>query len=168
MAAFKKTTSIPAKHLTRVHRDHSLIEPNHTVFHYFRLLITVRYCKRRARHFKPYCMPLTKQDILHIRQAKTILAENFDKHITIPQLARQAGINEAKLKEGFKELFGLSIHTYLQQLRLEKAKHLLLTTEWSVTDITYDIGYSHVTHFITLFKKETGLTPAEWRKEFKG
>lgn len=112
-------------------------------------------------------MPLKKQDIAYIREARTILAENFDKHITIPQLARQAGINEAKLKEGFKELYGHGIHTYLLQLRLEKAQHLLLTTEMTVTDITYHIGYSHVTHFTTLFKKEIGLTPTAWRKKFK-
>lgn len=110
-------------------------------------------------------MPLSNQDILYIQQARTILAENFDKHITIPKLARQTGINEAKLKEGFKELYGQSIHTYLQQLRLQKAQQLLLTTQMSVTDITYDIGYSHVTHFTTLFKNEFGLTPTEYRKK---
>ena len=112
-------------------------------------------------------MPLSKQDITCIRQARTILDENFDKHITIPQLARQAGINEAKLKEGFRELFGNSIHTCILQLRLQKAQELLLTTDMSVTDITYVIGYSHVTHFTSLFKKELGLTPTEWRKKNK-
>lgn len=118
--------------------------------------------------FKPYFMPLSKQDIIYIRQAKAILDENFDKHITIPQLARLTGINEAKLKEGFKELYNLSVHTYLQQLRLEKAKQLLQATNMPITDITYHIGYSHVTHFTTLFKKQFGLTPGEWRKENKG
>jgi len=108
-------------------------------------------------------MPLSKQDMVYIRQAKTILDENFDKHITIPQLARQAGINEAKLKEGFRELYGNSIHTYIQQFRLEKAKQRLLTTSMPITDITYHIGYSHVTHFTTLFKKEVGVTPTEFR-----
>ncbi|HEY8893645.1 MAG TPA: AraC family transcriptional regulator [Niastella sp.] len=121
--------------------------------------------KVTSAFFKPYFMPLSNQDIQYIQQARTILAENFDKHITIPKLARQTGINEAKLKEGFKELYGQSIHTYLQQLRLQKAQQLLLTTQMSVTDITYEIGYSHVTHFTTLFKNEFGLTPTEWRKK---
>ena len=112
-------------------------------------------------------MPLKKQDIQNIRQARTILDENFDKNITIPQLARQSGINEAKLKEGFRELFGNSIHTYLLQLRLEKAKQLLLTTNLTITNITYHIGYSHVTHFTSMFKKETGITPGAWRKKYK-
>ena len=103
--------------------------------------------------------------MVYIRQARATLEENFDKNITIPQLARQVGINEAKLKEGFRELYNQSIHNYLQQLRLEKAKQLLLTTNMSVSDITYEIGYSHVTHFTTLFKKEIGLTPTEWRKK---
>lgn len=110
-------------------------------------------------------MPLTQQDILLIQQARTILAENFDKRITIPQLARQAGINEAKLKEGFKEVYGQSVHAYLLELRLEKAKQLLLKSELSITEITYEIGYSHVTHFTSLFKKELGITPSEWRKK---
>jgi len=111
-------------------------------------------------------MPLSKQDVAYIQQARTILAENFDKHITIPQLARQTGINEAKLKEGFKEVFGYSIHTCILQLRLQKAQELLLTTDMSITDITYVIGYSHVTHFTSLFKKEMGITPTEWKKKF--
>lgn len=111
-------------------------------------------------------MPLSKQDIELIQQARRILEENFEKHITIPQLSRQAGINEAKLKEGFRELFGYSIHTCILQLRLQKAQELLLTTDMSITDITYVIGYSHVTHFTSLFKKEIGMTPTEWKKKF--
>lgn len=112
-------------------------------------------------------MPLSKQDIVHIQQARTILAEHFDKHITIPKLARHAGINEVKLKEGFKELYGHSIHTHQQRLRLEKAQQLLLTTDLTITDITYHIGYSQVTHFTALFKRELGLTPTEWRRKNK-
>jgi AraC-like DNA-binding protein len=111
-------------------------------------------------------MPLKNQDIPYIQQARTILAENFDKRITIPQLARQTGINEAKLKEGFRELFGYSIHTCRLQLRLEKARHLLLTTNMTITDITYHIGYSHVTHFTSLFKKKQGITPTAFRRQF--
>ena len=112
-------------------------------------------------------MPLSKQDIEYIQLARTILDENFDKHITIPELARQAGINEAKLKKGFRELFAQSIHSYLMQMRLQKASQLLLTTDLSITDITYHIGYSHVTHFSTLFKKKTGFSPTEWRNKNK-
>ena len=111
-------------------------------------------------------MPLSKQDIEYIQLARTILDENFDKPITIPQLARQAGINEAKLKEGFRELFGYSIHTCILQLRLQKAQELLLTTDMTITDITYVIGYAHVTHFTSLFKKQMGITPTEWKKKF--
>jgi AraC-like DNA-binding protein len=73
-------------------------------------------------------MPLKRQDIRYIRKAKTIVTENFDKHITIPELAKKAGINETKLKEGFRELYGQSIHDYLLQLRVAKAKDLLRET----------------------------------------
>lgn len=113
-------------------------------------------------------MTLKKEDIRFIRKAKTILNEQFDKPITIPELATRAGINESKLKEGFKELYGQSIHTYLLALRLEKAKHLLENTAMAITDITWHIGYSHITHFTSLFKKELGITPSEWRTKFGG
>ena len=113
-------------------------------------------------------MTLKKEDIRFIRRAKSILNEQFDKPITIPQLAVKSGINESKLKEGFKELYGTSIHTYLLNLRLDKAKHLLENTAMAITDITWHIGYSHITHFTSLFKKELGLTPSEWRMKFGG
>lgn len=110
-------------------------------------------------------MPIKNDDVRFIRQAKTIITEFFDKHLTIPELSKKVGINEAKLKEGFRELYGLSIHTYQQDLRLEKARYLLEHTKMPVADITLHIGYSHVTHFSTLFKKKLGLTPSEWRKQ---
>jgi AraC-type DNA-binding domain-containing proteins len=111
-------------------------------------------------------MTLKKQDIRFIRLAKAVLTQQFDKPITIPQLARKTGINESKLKEGFKELYGIGIHAFLTRLRLEKAKQLLETTSMAVTDITYLVGYSNITHFTSLFKKEMGITPTEWRGRF--
>lgn len=113
-------------------------------------------------------MPFRKQDIQYIRQAKAILTENFDRPMTIPQLAKKVGINESKLKIGFKHLYGQSIHDCLQQLRIEKAKHMLITTNITVTDIAFYVGYSQLNHFITLFKGVVGHTPAEWREIMKG
>ena len=113
-------------------------------------------------------MPSKKQDMQYIRQAKSILTENFDRPMTIPQLAKKVGINEAKLKKGFKDLYGQSIHDCLLQLRIDKAKHLLTTTNITVTDISYYVGYSQINHFITLFRKVEGAPPAEWRELRKG
>ena len=120
-----------------------------------------------GRTIKPFSMPLKRQDIRQIRKAKTIVTENFDKHITIPELAKRTGISETKLKEGFRELYGESIHDYLLQLRIAKAKHLLSTTAFTIIDITYHVGYSNVTHFSSMFKKEVGIPPTEWRKKHR-
>lgn len=113
-------------------------------------------------------MSFKQEDIPYIRQAKAILTKQFDRPITIPQLAKKVGINEAKLKKGFKDVYGQSIHDCLLQLRIERAKHLLTTTDITVTDISYYVGYSQINHFITLFKKEVGAPPAEWREQMKG
>ena len=117
---------------------------------------------------KPCSMPSKKEDMQYIRQAKAILTENFNRPMTIPQLSKKVGINEAKLKKGFKDMYGQSIHDCLQQLRIDKAKELLTTTNTTVTDISFLIGYSQHNHFITLFKKVVGAPPAEWREMIKG
>ena len=108
-------------------------------------------------------VPLKTEDIKYIRQAKKLLEENYAESVTIPWLAKNTGINQSKLKLGFKELYGTGIHAWLLNYRIEKAKTLLKNHSLSLEEIAYSIGYSHVTYFNSLFKKKTGITPGAWR-----
>lgn len=109
-----------------------------------------------------YCKKSDDQErLLHAR--KTV-EENMENPPTLSELAKLVGINEYKLKRGFKELFGTTVFGYLSDFRLEKAKLELLDTNKSIGDIAYTLGYCSPQHFASAFRKKFGISPREFRK----
>ncbi|WP_106793208.1 helix-turn-helix transcriptional regulator [Aquimarina sp. Aq78] len=92
-------------------------------------------------------------------EAKEILTLQIDNPPTISQLSKLIGLNEYKLKKGFKELFGTTVFGYIHNNRMNLAKKLLLGTDLSAKEIAYKTGYSSPQHFSKAFKKEFGTTP---------
>lgn len=91
--------------------------------------------------------------------AKDYMMQHIDTPPTIPELAKISGINEFKLKKGYKEIFGSTIFGHLAEARLELARHALHDTTRSVSEIASELGYSSVQHFCTAFKKRFGTSP---------
>jgi transcriptional regulator GlxA family with amidase domain len=91
------------------------------------------------------------------------IEENFNKHFSILDLATKFAYSERNLKRRFKLATGISPIKYLQNVRIEKAKRLLIATDRSVSDISYTIGYENCSFFIRLFKRTLGVTPKQWR-----
>ena len=98
-----------------------------------------------------------------IEKAAQLLSTQYSKAWTIQLLAKAVGINEKKLKQGFRHLLGCTIHTYLEKTRLEKAKKLL-ARGIKVTEVTLSVGYTSPSHFAKVFRHEYGFSPSEWRK----
>lgn len=113
--------------------------------------------KKSNQHIKPY-------DVEKIMSAKSIVEANLDNPFTLMELSRQVGLNDFKLKKGFKKLFGTTVFGYLRDLRMKKAKRLLFDTNKTIIEISEEIGYKNPHHFSTAFKKEFGLQPRELRK----
>jgi AraC-like DNA-binding protein len=107
---------------------------------------------------------LSDYDIECLHEVKDLVAKNFENPLSIMQLAKKAGINDFKLKKGFKYLFGTTVFDYLQSIRMEKAKKLLLETELTIEQIAYTIGYEFPNNFTPAFKKQFGCTPADFRR----
>lgn len=84
--------------------------------------------------------------------------------ITIVELAKYFNFSERNLKRRFTQATGISINRYVQEVRIDKAKKLLLSTDKTVNEISINVGYENSSFFTRLFKKNTGLTPAKWRK----
>ncbi|MET3037274.1 AraC family transcriptional regulator [Chryseobacterium sp. NRRL B-14859] len=126
------------------------------------LLLTQINCfnKQSKYHRNP---KLCKSDIEAIHYVKELISNNFD-HTTIPDLALSAGINQTKLKMGFKEIFGETVFGYLSNMRMDKAKELLISTDIPVSEIAYRVGYNYSQHFVKAFKRHFGCTPGEFRK----
>lgn len=94
-----------------------------------------------------------------LAEAKDILDARIDSPPSIAELSKLSGVNEFKLKKGFKELFGTTIFGYIHHNRMRLARKLLLETQKSAKEIAFETGYSSPQHFSNAFKKEFGVTP---------
>lgn len=91
------------------------------------------------------------------------IQNNFKKHITISDLAEKFYISKSHLYEVFKEGTGTSLSLYMNNLRLQKAKTLLLTTRQNITQIAFDSGFQDISYFNRLFRKKYGVSPRNFR-----
>jgi len=101
----------------------------------------------------------TRSDREKLIEAKELLANSIDNPPTIIELSKLIGINEYKLKKGFKELFGTTIFGYIHNIRMSSAKRLLLGTDKTAQEIAYETGYSSPQHFSKAFKQTFGVSP---------
>ena len=81
-------------------------------------------------------------------------------------MAKQISVSERTFIRYFKKAIGELPSQYLQKLRVEEAKKLLLNTQDSFEYITYSVGYSDSATFRSLFKKHTGLNPKKYKHYF--
>ena len=98
-------------------------------------------------------------DIPALELARSIIEKDPASHIHIPILADKAGINEFKLKIGFRELFQTSPYQYRLRLCLEKAKTLLEDTDDTIDQIASKVGFDTYNGFSTAFKKAYNIAP---------
>lgn len=107
---------------------------------------------------KPY-------DIEKIREARDYLLRNMENPCTLIELSHKVGINDFKLKKGFKKIYGTTVYDFLVDARMEKAKVLLLETDTSINEIAFITGYKNLSSFITAFKKKMGRSPGVFKKQ---
>ena len=103
-------------------------------------------------------------DVEKINLVKDLLDNNISYAHSMGELCRKSGLNDFKLKKGFKELFGVTVFGYLHELRMEKAKDMLNNTIKPIVEIAEYCGYSYVQSFSTAFRKRYGITPEKFRK----
>ena len=111
---------------------------------------------------------LSKNDIEALNYARKLLVEDLSQPPTTMQLSQLTGLNEFKLKNGFRKLFSSSIYQYFQNNRMSIAKDLLQEGRLNVSSVAWEVGYINVSHFIAAFKKKYGVNPGNILKELKG
>ncbi|MFN6479116.1 AraC family transcriptional regulator [Nostoc sp. DedQUE07] len=111
----------------------------------------------RSLYFRP-------DEIERLHHAKAILNQKLQHPPSLLNLARQIGLNDFKLKRGFREIFGTTVCGYVQSLRLEQAQQLLLGTNLTIAEIASQVGYESISHFGYLFKRQFGVTPRDYRR----
>jgi transcriptional regulator GlxA family with amidase domain len=101
-----------------------------------------------------------------IRTAEAYIQEAFHEDLTTDGLARRAGLGLRTFARRFKAATGRLPSTYLQAIRIDHAKAILERETRSIQSVSSAVGYDDVTFFRSLFKRETGMTPAEYRANF--
>ncbi len=107
---------------------------------------------------------LTAYDKERIEEARMLLLNNPQEYESIIALARKVGINDFKLKKGFRQMYGSSVFDYLMRIKMDRAKILLEETTLPVADIAYMSGYNDPPNFTAAFKRHYGITPIDLRK----
>lgn len=107
----------------------------------------------------PQSSVLRPDDIERLHHAKEILISNLDNPPSLLNLARLVGINDRKLKQGFRQVFGTTVYGYFQEYRMRQAKRLLAEGSLNVTEVAYAVGYTSPSRFCDAFKRQFSITP---------
>lgn len=110
-----------------------------------------------------YCPFLVdEQNVIKIRKAKDIIIANVSEPPSLQELAHEVGLNIKKLKEGFKQIYGDTVYSFLLDYKMEQARKLLEGNQFNVNEVGLKVGYSTASHFIAAFKKKFGITPKKY------
>lgn len=91
--------------------------------------------------------------------------QSYEKPYALDELALEYGINKFRLCREFAKYYEYTPIQYLNKVRIDQAKKLLLETDEKIVEISQMIGIENTNHFIRLFKEKTGVTPLTYRKE---
>lgn len=110
-----------------------------------------------------YCPFLVdEQNVIKIRKAKDIIISRMSEPPSLQELATEIGLNLKKLKQGFKQIYGDTVYSFLFDYKMEHARKLLESNKYNVNEVGSQVGYSTASHFIAAFKKKFGTTPKKY------
>lgn len=104
-------------------------------------------------------------DVAHEMEA--MLQDHLFSKGAVAHIARKQNLSRSQCYKIFMQVYGMSPRQYLTQLKLNKAKHLLLESEMSIEDIAQQLGFSSLSHFSRQFKRWTGVPPMQYRPKHK-
>lgn len=109
---------------------------------------------------------LRRSEIAQLRKAVQLINEQIQQLDNIDQIAYEVGLNANKLQEGFQNLYGLTVNEFIQRVRLNLIKDMILNTDYSISEIVHLVGLSSKSYLSKIFREEYGTSPSEYRKHF--
>ncbi len=103
-----------------------------------------------------------------IEKAFEYMNQNFDKSITLIEVAKLASMSEVSFSRFFKQRTGNTFIDSLNEIRLGHASRILIETTQNISEVAYDCGFNNISNFNRIFKKKKGCTPKEFRESFSG
>lgn len=103
-----------------------------------------------------------------VRKAQDEIKKNFSKATTIEEIITDVPSSRRNLVRRFKQVTGITPIEYLQKTRIEAAKQLLEQSRHSIAEVMFESGYNDLKTFRSLFKRNVGMTPKDYREKFSG
>ena len=104
----------------------------------------------------------------HLLRARDLVDNRYGEPLDLRRLAREAHVSPRHFSRSFRQVFGETPHQYLLSRRLERARHLLRTTDMSVGEICLEVGFTSVGSFTTTFTRHVGVSPTTFRSAYGG
>lgn len=101
-----------------------------------------------------------------VEKAFEYLNQNFDKQVTLAEVAKLAGMTEVSFSRFFKNRSGKTFIDSLNDIRLGHASRMLIDTTHSISEIAYNCGFNNISNFNRIFKKKKGCTPKEFKEGY--
>jgi len=101
-------------------------------------------------------------DVEKLFGVKHVLTTEYSTHHEIKTLAANAAMSESKLQKLFKDVFGITIYQYALKVKMEEAKRMIETKQFSISEVGHNIGYTNLSHFTTAFRKHVGINPKQY------
>ena len=101
-----------------------------------------------------------------IEQIACYIAENCCSPLSLNSIAEQFYMNKCYLSRIFKEITGFTVNGYLHARRIQKARSLLIQNSMNISEVAEAAGYENLTYFERVFKKHTGMSPLEYRRQY--
>lgn len=95
------------------------------------------------------------------------IRNHFDAPLNLEEMAARCALNASYLSRSFKNKTGTTIFAYLNQIRIEKACLLLKSSDMTITEIAFSVGYNNISFFNRMFKRAMSETPGEYRKRIR-
>lgn len=111
---------------------------------------------------------LSIADTRRLLMAREMIEQRWQEQLSLESVARACGVNRAKLTRGFRTLFGTTVATHIQALRMKNARLLIRTTDLSVATICFRVGFTHHASFSRAFVRHFGMTPMTMRSNVSG
>ena len=104
----------------------------------------------------------------NLEEVARYMEEHLDEPLSIPQLSRRALLSPTAFKAAFRQRYGLAVHAWLRQRRMERAAQLLRGSSLTVLEVAQSVGYSSGSQFTAAFRERYGTSPGKFRKMSKG
>ncbi|MEO1349768.1 MAG: AraC family transcriptional regulator [Cyanobacteria bacterium J06635_15] len=131
-------------------------------------LLTAQFATWVDRKSEAVSVSLSNGDIDQLHQAREILIQRAKQPPSLIELARLVGLNDRKLNQGFRHLFGTTVFGYLQEYRLQQARELLQDNNLTVSAVAVTVGYRNPEAFSTAFRRKFSVSPKSYQLSRRG